>query len=308
MIPCSLHNAIPAESIPFFTNLLRISPSPEEVSAIELYTMNTGKIICGGFWMEEAPRMVTVTAENVDEEGFFCYKSKPKSEGYRVKKRWLRDRFAEGLTLRMIYEGQRSVAFIEYIPGEYAWRAVEASSYMFVHCLWVVGSGKGKGYANWLLDTCEEDARARGKAGVVALTSDGTWLCGKEIFLKRGYVIAADPVLPFTLVVKRSMGTSRFPSMPNDWASRAARYPEGATILHADQCPYMPDAVQGAVNIFKERGINTRVIKLDTLEELRVLSPTPYGVFGIVLDGKVFSYTYMGNKEIKALDSYLASK
>lgn len=252
--------------------------------------------------------MVTVTAANIEKEGFFCYKSKPKTDGYRNKHAWLMDRFAEGLVIKILYEGNRSIGFIEYIPGEYAWRAVGASSYMFITCLWVVGSGKGKGYGHQLIEACEEDARRHGKAGVVTLASDGNWLSGKDIFLRRGYVPAADPIPPFTLLVKRSMSTSRFPHLPTDWRERAARYPEGATILYADQCPYMPDAVNGAVSIFTERGIRTRIIKLETLEELQVLSPTPYGVFGIVLDGKVLGYTYMGNREVRELDAYLASK
>lgn len=34
--------------------------------------------------------------------------------------------------------------FIEYLPGEHAWRAVHADGYLFIHCLWVVGKSKGK--------------------------------------------------------------------------------------------------------------------------------------------------------------------
>jgi hypothetical protein len=34
-------------------------------------------------------------------------------------------------------------SFIEYIPGEQAWRAVHADGYLLIHCLWVVGKSKG---------------------------------------------------------------------------------------------------------------------------------------------------------------------
>jgi hypothetical protein len=35
--------------------------------------------------MSDDLKVVTVDATNVAEQGFFCYKSKPKSEGYRQK-------------------------------------------------------------------------------------------------------------------------------------------------------------------------------------------------------------------------------
>ena len=92
--------------------------------------------------------ITTVTKENVDSEGFFCYMSKPKSEGYRNKLDWLKARFDEGLVIKKLNLPERG--FIEYIPGEFAWRPVYAPEYMFIHCLWIVGKSKGKGYATLL--------------------------------------------------------------------------------------------------------------------------------------------------------------
>lgn len=37
-------------------------------------------------------RFIDVTANNVDETGFFCLMSRRKSEGYQRKLRWLRER------------------------------------------------------------------------------------------------------------------------------------------------------------------------------------------------------------------------
>jgi hypothetical protein len=99
-------------------------------------------------------KIFTVSADNLDEEGFFCYKSKRKALGYHRKREWLRQRFAEGMRIRILYEGARSVAFIEYTPGEYAWRPANAAGYMFIHCLWTVGRAKRKGYATRLLTGC----------------------------------------------------------------------------------------------------------------------------------------------------------
>jgi hypothetical protein len=90
-------------------------------------------------------RILDVGPENVGELGFFCYMSKRKSEGYARKLSWLERRFDEGLRIKMLELPDRG--FIEYIPGEYAWRTVDARGFFFIHCLWVVGKSKGNGFA-----------------------------------------------------------------------------------------------------------------------------------------------------------------
>jgi GNAT superfamily N-acetyltransferase len=109
--------------------------------------------------MNNSAEIITVDGTNFEEHGFFCYKSKPKSEGYQNKLDWLQQRFEEGLRIKILYEDKRSVGFIEYIPGEHTWRVVEAPDYLVVHCLWVVGRGKKKGYGSRLLNECVEDAQ-----------------------------------------------------------------------------------------------------------------------------------------------------
>ena len=96
------------------------------------------------------PEIIEVDETNVSQQGFFCYKSKPKAEGYRRKLNWLKNRFLEGMKTKIVYENGRSVGFIEYIPGESAWRAVNADDYLVIHCIWVVGRGKKKGYGSRL--------------------------------------------------------------------------------------------------------------------------------------------------------------
>ena len=47
-------------------------------------------------------RIINVTADNVDELGFFCLMSRRNSEGYRRKLNWLKDRFDEVLRIKML--------------------------------------------------------------------------------------------------------------------------------------------------------------------------------------------------------------
>ena len=124
--------------------------------------------------------IIDVTTDTVDEAGFFCYMSRKKSVGWQRKRQWLEMRFSEGLRIKLLDLSQDGRGFIEYIPGEFAWRPVEAAGFVFIHCLWVVGKSKGKGYGSMLLDACLADARRQGADGVAMVTLEGNWLAGRK--------------------------------------------------------------------------------------------------------------------------------
>ena len=250
--------------------------------------------------MSDPVKVVTVDATNLEEHGFFCYKSKPKSEGYRRKLDWLEQRFAEGMKIHILFENGRSVGFIEYIPGAFAWRAVEAPGYMVIHCLWVVGRGKKKGYGSRLLNECVEEARKLHKHGVVMVTSSGNWLANKKLLLKNGFESVDQAPPTFELLV-RKLSDAPSPSFPKNWEERLARCGSGITIFRCDQCPYIEDAVKDALEAAHELGIATQVVEMHHCQEVRDRAPTPYGVFGVVYNGRLLSYHYMLKKELARL-------
>jgi len=251
--------------------------------------------------MGETFDIITVDAENVERHGFFCYMSKRKSPGYTQKREWLAARFAEGLKLHMVHEfGGRTVGFIEYIPGEFAWRAVHAPGYLVIHCLWVVGKGKGKGYGSRLLQICLDDARAQNKHGVVMVASDGVWLAKKDIFLKHGFEEVAQAPPSFRLLVQR-FDDAPLPTFPTDWEARQARFGAGLTVVRTPQCPYIEDATNTALQLAAEKGILSQVVTFQSAQELQENSPSPYGVFGIVLDGQLLAYHYLQRKDFDKL-------
>ena len=253
-------------------------------------------------------KLIDVRADNVDQTGFFCQMSKRKSDGYQNKLAWLRGRFAEGLRIKMLDPAEGGRGFIEYIPGEYAWRAVDAPGYTFIHCLWVVGQSKGKGYGDLLLDACERDARAAGSRGVVMLTSEGVWMLKQRFLLNHGYHSVAQAPPSFNLMVKQ-FEPGPLPSLPTDWDQRAERYGQGLSVVKADQCPYIADAVRSVQEVAQSRGIPARVVDLTSSQQVRDSAPTTYGTFQIVLNGKVLCYYYMLPKDLeKVLDRELAAK
>jgi GNAT superfamily N-acetyltransferase len=239
--------------------------------------------------MADEVKIVTVSAENLDQEGFFCYNSKRKALGYHRKQEWLRQRFAEGMGIRILYEGARSVAFIEYTPGEYAWRPANAAGYMFIHCLWTVGRAKRKGYATRLLTGCIEDAREQGMRGVATVTSTRSWLTGPKWFLDQGFESADKAPPTFDLLANR-FDDGPSPSFPHNWEERCKGFGDGLTVVRADQCPYIDAATKAVVEAGNDVAVPVKVVELTSAAQVQQLAPSAYGVFGIVYNGELLSY------------------
>lgn len=250
--------------------------------------------------MADEIRIVDVTAENVAREGFFCYKSKPKAPGYRQKLAWLENRFAEGLRLKVLYQGKRSYAFIEYMPGAATWRAIDASDYMVIHCLWVVGSGKKQGFAARLLDLCLEDAQANGLAGVAAVASRGVWLTDTRFFLHNGFALV-DEVPPAYDLVVRKFREAPDPAFPADWETRATAFGPGLTVVRSGQCPYLEYATTAALEAAADLNVPARVVELTSGEQARQTAPCPFGVAALVYNGQLLTHAPQLKKDVITL-------
>lgn len=239
--------------------------------------------------------IIDVNKNNVEEVGFFCLMSRRKSEGYLRKLRWFKDRFDEGMRIKLLRLPERG--FIEYIPGEYAWRAVDAKGYMFIHCLWIVGKSKGKGYAKLLLNECIEDAKQVGKDGVAIVTTPGNWLIGKKLFLQNGFESVDQAPPKFELMVKK-FHNAPSPRFSGDWDKKMKNCGKGFTIFRSNQCPYLEDAINYFTDTANELNIPCKVVEIKNAKEVRKIAPTAYGVFNVVYDSKPFSYHYLLKKDI----------
>lgn len=242
----------------------------------------------------------TIDPSNVDRYGFFCYKSKPKAYGFRHKRAWLEGSMAEGLRLKIIYDGSRSAGFVEYAPGEASWRVVQAAGYMVIHCMWVVGSHKGKGYGTRLLEQVTDEAKHQGMYGLAAVSSSGTWLAHKGFFLRHGFQVVDKAPPAFELLAKPFVQWSQ-PGFPTDWQRRLERTPQGLVVYHSGQCPYHAMFVGSLEKAAGLMGLPFQAIELKTSSEARQLSPSAYGVFGVVYNGRLLSYHPIGGKTLQQI-------
>jgi GNAT superfamily N-acetyltransferase len=242
--------------------------------------------------------LITVTAETVDEHGFFCKMSARKSAAWVAKRDWLLARFEDGLQLRLLGDGERG--FIEFMPGAKSWRAIDgAQDFAVIHCLWVVGKSKGQGHARALLDSAEAWAEAQGFRGMAALTSHGNWLISPGLLEHRGYTCVDRAEHGFELLVKTFRGGA-MPRLSGGWDAKAEACGPGLTVLRSAQCPYLEDAADHARRAAEKRGLAFHDRVIETADELRSLSPSPYGTYALVLDGKLISYHYLLEKQILA--------
>jgi GNAT superfamily N-acetyltransferase len=240
--------------------------------------------------------IITVTAENVEKHGFFCKMSARKSAAWQAKRDWLMDRFAEGLQLRLLGDGERG--FVEFMPGAKSWRAIDgAEDFAVIHCLWVVGKSRGRGFAAELIEEVESWAREQGFRGVAALTSSGNWLISPGVLEHRGYKDVDRAEHGFELTAK-CFTPGPHPHLTGGWHTKAEACGPGLTVLRSAQCPYLEDAANHARRAAEKLGLPFTDRVIETAEELRALSPSPYGTYALVHDGKLLSYHYLLEKQI----------
>ena len=238
--------------------------------------------------MEEI-EIIDTDAGNICKYGFCGFKNIMK-EGYKRKIDWLGQRFSEGMKFRVLHSASDgAVGFIEYIPGEYTWRAIEARGYMVIHCMVIdLKKYRGKGYGSLLLESCLQDARKNNMRGTAVVASRSTFMAGKEIFLKNGFELVDDAPPCFELLVNRFTNAPS-PRFKGDWEKRLSRYGSGLTIFRSDQCPYIAGSVREISATSKEFGIEANIIELDSCTEAQN-APSAYGVFGIVYNGELIAY------------------
>ncbi len=248
-------------------------------------------------------RIININENNIDIYGLFCKKSQKKQVGYQNKLKWIKDRFKEGLTykLLLVKEGEKETSrgFIEYIPGEFNWRGIQADGWMVIHCIWVVGRHKNKGYASQLLEECMNDAKEAKMNGVVAMTAEkGGWLPNRKLFIKNGFekVDELDP--HFGLYTKAFLDKIPKPKFFHISQDKLKEYGEGVTVLYTQQCPYLPILVNDIEEITTEKDVKFQAILLKNTFEIQQNRIHPYGTFCAIYDGTIIPYKPGFKKEL----------
>jgi hypothetical protein len=232
--------------------------------------------------------IATVDSKNVEELGFFCVKNE-KHPGYAAKLSWLKQRFTEGLRIKLLLtEDGKKAGFLEYIPGEYTWRVVHAPDCLVIHCLWV-NSKKFpvRGMASALLEESLNDAESNGKRGIAVVTSDGPWMVRRDVFIKNGFELLDEAQPHYQLLFKRT-GTNSLPAFPPGLEERLSKS-RGLRLFYANQCPYIGKAVKELPPVAERHGIKLHLVELKDAADVRERMPTPYGVINLIYQGRLLA-------------------
>jgi len=217
-----------------------------------------------------------------------CGHKNPSKKCYQHKFQWIKKRMSEGLKVKMLNTPDDGlVGYIEYVPGEHAWRAVNAENYMFIHCIYMQARCKGRGYGTLLVKECMKDAKKAGMNGVAVVTREGSFMAGKELFLKNGFEEVEKALPDFSLLVMKFKKSAPTPSFKGQWDKKRKKFGKGLTIITSGQCPHNVTMVNDIAKIAKDRyGIEPRIVEYRSYRQAQN-APWPYAVAGLLYDGKL---------------------
>lgn len=247
--------------------------------------------------------IIDVNADNLNDYPQVVCFTNAKHPYHQIKIDWIREQFEKGLKIKLLFLAgvRRPVGFIEYIPGENCWRAVNATGYMFIHCLWTNGKKyQHQGLGSILIKAAEEDAVDL--KGVAVITSDKAFMTNKNIFLKNRYEKVEEYGKEQLLV--KQFGPGKLPKLL-DYRSKLKEI-QDLTIIYSDQCPWVSRFIKDMQPVLKERKLNVELIKLKTAEEAQE-APSLYSVFNLIYKGRILADRYISitrfknilNKEVK---------
>ena len=217
--------------------------------------------------------------------------------GVERKRAWLRERIREGHVFRKL--AGNDCAFIEYAPIETAWAPVEGADYLYLYCLWVQGAPRGQGVGKALMESCLQDARAKGKAGVCMLGAEKqkAWLSDQRFAEKFGFQ-TVDTAGEYRLLAVR------FDERPAPFFAPSAKKGciEGKdlTVYYTDQCPYTYYWVPRVQEAAKEHGIPFKVIHITDKESAQNV-PAPVTTYALFRDGQFLTQGIQSDKKFLAL-------
>lgn len=238
--------------------------------------------------------------ENIFKYGF-CGSKSIEHEGCRRKAEWYRKRLSEGMKYKVLYSEEKgAIGMIEYIPGDFAWRAIDAPGFMVIHCLCIFSKNfRGKGYASRMIDACIEDAKKKRMLGVAVVTRKGAWMVSKDLFIKKGFDMVEQAAPDFELLALKFVADAPSPMFKNNKDRVLRQYSKGLTLLWSDQCPYIAKSIKEMKETIAQRyGIKARIIEMKNAKEAQN-APSPYAIFSLIHDGNLLAFHPISNTRFK---------
>lgn len=228
--------------------------------------------------------IIDFTPLNIADYGVCGYKDVQKHLELRRKIEWFKEYYPKGLRIKGLFSKTGGYqGMIEYIPGKYEHRPVNAEGYLFIHCVFVGfrNEFKGKGYATLLLHKCIEEARSAKMNGVAVVVRKGSFMAKRDIFIKNGFESVAVAKPDFELLSIKFDPKTKNPSFKN---ISVQDYSDGLTIFRSPQCPYSVKNVDAIMKTAHKLKLKTHLINMQDVKAVQS-APCAFGTFCIVNDG-----------------------
>lgn len=242
---------------------------------------------------------ITLNEDNLEREHICCAVSDKKGDACAdSKKAWLRERFADGLVFRRL--NVRGKVMIEYLPAEHAWCPIKADNYLHINCFWVAGQFKGQGYGSRLLESCMEDARAQGKAGVTVLSSSKKkpYLSDPAYLKKKGFLVADHAAPFFELLYLPLLPGAPVPKF-RDCTKEGRTSEPGLVLYYTAQCPYTAKYVPLMADIVAQHGRSLTLHRLESAGQAQN-APSPFTTYSLFHDGAFVTNQILSDKQVEA--------
>ena len=241
---------------------------------------------------------INLNEKNIDKEHICCAIGDPKHQiGVDKKKEWIKSKLKDGHVFRKL--NARGKIFIEYEPIETAWVPVIGNNYMYIYCLWVAGSFKGKGIGRELLEYAINDAKDKGMSGICTLVSKKKkpFIGDKKFYEHFGFIVV-DTINDYELMVL-SFNDNEVPKVSNS-ARKMEIDSEEFTIYYSNECPYVEYEVKELSDYAKENNIKLKFIKIDSLEKAKN-TPCVFNNWANFYKGKFISNTILNANALEKL-------
>jgi GNAT superfamily N-acetyltransferase len=249
--------------------------------------------------------VIDLTPANIADYGVCGYKDVEKHLELRKKIAWFKEYYPKGLRIKALISKKGGYqGMLEYIPGKYAHRPVDAEGYMFIHCVFVgfKREYKGKGYASLLIDKCLQEAKENGMLGVVVVTRKGSFMAKKDIFIKKGFELVDKAEPDFDLLAFKFNQDSASPRF-RDMKHHLEKYREGLFVIRSFQCPYTEKNVNAILNS-AENKFDLKANLVELKDHIAVQnSPCAFGTFCIIYNGEIVSHHPISNTRFENIIS-----
>lgn len=263
-----------------------LAKKPSQLTEARVATLCSPRVVV----MPGTPVLVDLDPANF--EMFPCCGVKNAAHPGRCQKnQWLQTQFKKGLRAKVLLTPERrQCGYIEYLPGEYAWRAVDAAGYLFIHCVFTFSRQyQHQGFGGQMLQACFDDAAEADMKGVAVVARDGPWLASPAVFLANGFEVVDTAPPDYQLLARKRNPAAPNPSFRTGMDDKLKKYGNGLTLIRSNQCPHIAKFADEIADTARgDYGMKLRVVELRNCREAQN-APTPYAIFSLLYRGRILA-------------------